>query len=73
MLILTIKFRRAGPALGLHAGIYGERTQIAHNAQPDSPLLRHLDLESADAAAFHVGLADSRQVGGAYLYIYMYV
>ena len=28
MLILTIKYRRAGPPLRLHAAIFGETTQL---------------------------------------------
>ena len=33
MLILTIKYRRAGPSLRLHAAVFGEElTQLVHNA-----------------------------------------
>ena len=62
MLILTIKYRRAGPSLELHAAIFEETTQLVHNAEPSSPLLRHMDMTAMDAEAFHVGLADSHEV-----------
>ena len=64
MLILTIKYRRAGPSLRLHAAVFGEElTQLVHNAEDDSPWLP--SLEQADAMQldpYHVGLADSQQV-----------
>ena len=62
MLILTIKYRRAGPSLELHAAIFEETTQLVHNAEPSSPLLHHMDMTAMDAEAFHVGLADSHEV-----------
>ena len=65
MLILTIKYRRAGPPLRLHAAVFGERTQLVHNAEADSALLSTLDsaaLKEMQLDPFHVGLADSQQV-----------
>jgi hypothetical protein len=63
MLILTIKFRRAGPSLRLHAAVFGEElSQLVHNAEDDSPWLASLDeADEMQLVPFHVGLADSQQ------------